>query len=161
MPKLKLGTILDDRPVKLSIELPAQVNRDLIAYAEVLGRETGQTIEPAKLVAPMLARFMSTDRAFARSRRAKLEPDNQIVPHRSGQSRLCDIELAAACTAPPRLRCRALACRPVTKLPPASSCRCSPVHVDRLSLLASAPAEAKDRRSPPITAEPSEVGPAP
>jgi len=76
--KLKLGTILDDRPVKLSIELPAQVNRDLIAYAEVLGRETGQTIEPAKLIAPMLARFMSTDRAFARSRRAKREPDQRI-----------------------------------------------------------------------------------
>jgi hypothetical protein len=69
VPKLKLGTILDDRPVKLAIELPAQVNRDLIAYAELLGRETGRTIEPAKLVAPMLARFMSTDRAFARSRR--------------------------------------------------------------------------------------------
>ena len=71
MSKLKIGTILDDRPVKLAIELPAQVNRDLIAYAEVLGRETGQTIEPAKLVGPMLARFMSTDRAFARSRRAR------------------------------------------------------------------------------------------
>jgi hypothetical protein len=69
VPKLKLGTILDDRPVKLAIDLPAQVNRDLIAYAEVLGREIGQTIEPAKLVAPMLERFMSTDRAFARSRR--------------------------------------------------------------------------------------------
>jgi hypothetical protein len=76
--KLKLGTILDDRPVKLSIELPAQVNRDLIAYAEVLGRETGQTIEPTKLIAPMLTRFMSTDRAFARSRRAKREPDQRI-----------------------------------------------------------------------------------
>ena len=75
MSKLKLGTILDDRPVKLSIELPAQVNRDLIAYAEVLARETGQTIEPAKLIAPMLARFMLTDRAFARSQRAKREPD--------------------------------------------------------------------------------------
>ena len=54
MPKLKLGTILDDRPVKLTIELPAQLNRDLIAYADVLGRETGQTVEPAKLIAPML-----------------------------------------------------------------------------------------------------------
>jgi hypothetical protein len=75
VPKLKLGTILDDRPVKLSIELPAQVNRDLIAYAEVLARETGQTIEPAKLIAPMLARFMSTDRAFARSQGAKREPE--------------------------------------------------------------------------------------
>jgi hypothetical protein len=72
--KLKIGTILDDKPVKLAIELPAHVNRDLIAYAELLGRETGQTIEPAKLVAPMLARFMSTDRAFTSSRRAKREP---------------------------------------------------------------------------------------
>jgi hypothetical protein len=35
----------------------------------VLGRETGQALEPAKLVAPMLARFMSTDRAFGRMRR--------------------------------------------------------------------------------------------
>ena len=75
MSKLKIGTILDDRPVKLAIELPAQVNRDLIAYAEVLARETGQTIEPAKLVAPMLTRFMSTDRAFARSRRARRGTD--------------------------------------------------------------------------------------
>jgi hypothetical protein len=77
VPKLKIGTILDDRPVKLSIELPAQVNRDLIAYADVLARETGQTIEPTKLIAPMLTRFMSTDRAFARSRRAKREPDQR------------------------------------------------------------------------------------
>ena len=75
MSKLKIGTILDDRPVKLAIELSAQVNRDLIAYAEALGRETGRTIEPAKLISPMLARFMSTDRAFARSRRARREND--------------------------------------------------------------------------------------
>ncbi|MGZ5888977.1 MAG: DUF2274 domain-containing protein [Hyphomicrobium sp.] len=75
MPKLKIGTILDDRPVKLAIELPAQVNRDLIAYAELLGRETGQTIEPAKLIGPMLTRFMSTDRAFARSRRGQRATD--------------------------------------------------------------------------------------
>jgi len=78
VPKLKLGTILDDRPVKLAIELPAQVNRDLVAYAEALARETDQTIEPAKLIAPMLARFMSTDRAFARSQRAKREPVQRI-----------------------------------------------------------------------------------
>lgn len=71
MPKLKLGAIQDDKPVKLTVELPADVNRDLTAYAEVLGRETGQAIEPVKLIAPMLARFMSTDRVFARSRRDK------------------------------------------------------------------------------------------
>jgi len=74
MSKLKLGTLLDDKSVKLAIELPAQVNRDLVAYAELLGRETGKTIEPAKLIAPMLMKFMSTDRAFLRSRRAKRVP---------------------------------------------------------------------------------------
>jgi hypothetical protein len=38
--------------------------------AEALARETGQAIaDPLKLVAPMLARFMATDRAFAKARR--------------------------------------------------------------------------------------------
>ena len=70
MAKLKLTAVPDDRPVKLTIELPATVHRDLVAYAEVLARETGQPVaDPTKLVAPMLARFMATDRAFAKARR--------------------------------------------------------------------------------------------
>jgi hypothetical protein len=70
MTRLKLSSIPDDRPVKVTIELPAAVHRDLVAYAEVLGQETGQTIaDPTKLVAPMLQRFMTTDRAFSRARR--------------------------------------------------------------------------------------------
>jgi len=71
MAKLKLGAIEDDKPVKLTIELPAAVHRDLVAYAKVLSSETGQSVaEPAKLIGPMLARFMATDRAFAKLRRA-------------------------------------------------------------------------------------------
>ncbi|WP_315836174.1 DUF2274 domain-containing protein [Bradyrhizobium prioriisuperbiae] len=71
MTKLKLGPLADDKPVKVNIELPAAVHRDLIAYAEVLGRTTGQTVaDPAKLIAPMIERFMATDRAFAKARRA-------------------------------------------------------------------------------------------
>jgi hypothetical protein len=58
MTKLKLGLFVDDKPVKLTLELSAQVHRDLVAYAEVLAAESGQAVEPAKLVAPMLARFM-------------------------------------------------------------------------------------------------------
>jgi hypothetical protein len=70
MAKLKLGVIADDKPVKLTLEFPARVHRDLLAYAEVLARETGQPIpDPLKLVAPMLTRFMATDRAFAKARR--------------------------------------------------------------------------------------------
>ena len=71
MAKLKLGAIADDKSVKLTVELPAAVHRDLLAYAEVLARETAQEItEPTKLIAPMLARFMATDRVFAKIRQA-------------------------------------------------------------------------------------------
>jgi len=70
MAKLKLGTIVDDKPVKLTVELPAAVHRDLLAYADALARENGQSIaDPSKLVPPMLARFMATDRAFSKARR--------------------------------------------------------------------------------------------
>ena len=70
MSKLKLTSFADDKPVKIAVELPANVHRDLVAYAEVLGRETGQpVVDPSKLIAPMLARFMTTDRAFAKQRR--------------------------------------------------------------------------------------------
>jgi hypothetical protein len=70
MTKLKLGAIADDKPVKITVELPANIHRNLVAYADVLGRETGQAItDPSKLVAPMLERFMTTDRAFAKGRR--------------------------------------------------------------------------------------------
>ena len=70
MAKLKLGAIAYEKPVKLTVELPAAVHRDLLAYAKALARETGQPIaDPSKLVAPILARFMATDRAFAKARR--------------------------------------------------------------------------------------------
>lgn len=75
MTKLKLGTLSDDKPVKVSFELPASVHRDLVAYAEVLGRTTGQAVsDPLKLIAPMIQRFMATDRAFAKARNAGAPP---------------------------------------------------------------------------------------
>lgn len=70
MTKLKLGSLIDEKPVKVAIEIPAALHRDLAAYAEALGRENGQApIEPARLIVPMLQRFIATDRAFAKSRR--------------------------------------------------------------------------------------------
>lgn len=70
MSKLKLGAIPDDKPVRVAVDLPAEVHRDLIAYAEALSAESGQAVEPAKLIAPMLARFMAADRGFRRARRS-------------------------------------------------------------------------------------------
>ncbi len=69
MAKLKLGPIADDKPVRVTHDLPPGVHRDLVAYAEVLARASGQPVEPVKLIAPMLARFMATDREFAKARR--------------------------------------------------------------------------------------------
>lgn len=71
MSKLKLGDIRDDKPVKLTVELPAEVHRNLKAYAEILGAANGQKIEPTKLIAPMLDRFMKTDRGFAKLRKER------------------------------------------------------------------------------------------
>lgn len=84
MAKLKLGPLPDDKPVRITVELPAQVHRDLLAYAEVLGRETTNNapLEAAKLVAPMLAKFMASDRGFAAARR--VQPP---LPMRSEPSR--------------------------------------------------------------------------
>jgi hypothetical protein len=70
MAKLKLGAIADDKPTRVTVELPAGVQRDLAAYAEALALETGQPIsDPVKLIVPMLRRFIATDRAFARTRK--------------------------------------------------------------------------------------------
>ena len=80
MTKLKLGPIPDDKPVKITLDLPADVHRDLVAYAEALARETAQTHEPAKLIAPMLARFMATDRAFAKQRRQQQPSSRERAP---------------------------------------------------------------------------------
>lgn len=70
MSKLKLSSMLDDTPVRITVELPAAVHRDLVAYGEALAMDGGRAVEPVKLVAPMLARFMSTDREFVRRKNA-------------------------------------------------------------------------------------------
>ena len=69
MTKLKLGPIADDKPVKVTVELPEALHRDLTEYGRLLA-EGGAPIEPAKLVVPMLQRFIATDRGFAKVRRS-------------------------------------------------------------------------------------------
>jgi hypothetical protein len=67
---LKLGPIADDKPVKVSIDVPADIYRDLTAYAEAHAAETGQPSQgPAKLIVPMLAQFMMSDREFMKIKR--------------------------------------------------------------------------------------------
>jgi hypothetical protein len=76
MTKLKLSAVPDDRPVKITVELPAAVHRDLVAYAEILAKANRDATppDPVKLIAPMIQRFMTTDRAFAKARKER-KPD--------------------------------------------------------------------------------------
>jgi hypothetical protein len=71
MTKLKLSSVKDEKPVKLFVSLPAALHRDIVAYAEILARESGQAVEPAKLIPPMLASFIASDREFAKARNGK------------------------------------------------------------------------------------------
>ena len=69
MGKLRLGAIVEDKPVRMTVELPAPVHRDLVAYAAAHGEENGQPGQaPERRVAPMLALFMASDRGFAKVR---------------------------------------------------------------------------------------------
>lgn len=68
MTGLKLAGLQDDTPVKLTVELPADVHRDLMRYGALLTEAEGRAFTPSQLVAPMLARFMATDRSFSRQR---------------------------------------------------------------------------------------------
>ncbi|MFT9073235.1 DUF2274 domain-containing protein [Gluconobacter potus] len=84
MTKLRLGPIADDKPVRLTVELPAAVHRDLVEYGRLLARENGQAeIVPAKLIVHMLARFMATDRAFRRLRNGRSAISHALGPARA------------------------------------------------------------------------------
>jgi hypothetical protein len=70
MTKLKLTSVEDEKPVKLTVTLSAVLHRNLVAYAEILAKETGRPVEAAKLIAPMLEKFITSDRGFAKARNA-------------------------------------------------------------------------------------------
>ena len=54
-----------------TIDMPADVYRNLTAYAEAHAAQTGQASQgPAKLIVPMLAQFMAADREFAKIKQA-------------------------------------------------------------------------------------------
>jgi hypothetical protein len=81
MVKLKLGPIETDKPVRISIKLPAPAYRNLLAYSEALATATKQEpLKPDKLIPAMIEHFMATDRGFAKTRKQAATPDSQKMP---------------------------------------------------------------------------------
>ncbi|HZC97294.1 MAG TPA: DUF2274 domain-containing protein [Bradyrhizobium sp.] len=67
--KLKLGPIPDDKPVRLSITLSAELAALLRSYAEAVGSRTSKPVTVERIVPPILERFIKTDRVFMRTHR--------------------------------------------------------------------------------------------
>lgn len=88
MTKLKLSAIPDDRPVKITVELPASVFRDLQFYSEAIAMENPQqpAPDPARLIAPMVQRFMATDKAFRKARKELPRPEGRGKPDSDSSS---------------------------------------------------------------------------
>lgn len=68
MTDLKIRELPDEKPVRMTVALPPDIYRDLLAYAALLSGSAG-AMDPARLVAPMLRQFMISDKGFARARR--------------------------------------------------------------------------------------------
>lgn len=71
MSKLRLGHVETDKPVRVSLKLPAPLYRSVVQYAELLAKSSGQQppLEPAKLIPAMIETFIAGDRGFAKLRR--------------------------------------------------------------------------------------------
>jgi len=71
MTTLRITEIPDDRPVRVTVQLPADLHRDLLAYAAMVSGGS-KDIPPAKLIAPMIRHFLASDHVFLKQKRAGL-----------------------------------------------------------------------------------------
>ncbi|WEQ52525.1 DUF2274 domain-containing protein [Komagataeibacter oboediens] len=72
MTKLRITEIPDEKPVRVTVDLPADLHRDLVAYAALVN-QNGQPVDPTRLVPHMIRGFIASDRAFAKLRRARVK----------------------------------------------------------------------------------------
>jgi len=73
MPDLKLAKPPDRNPVKLTINLPPDLNEGLSDYAAAYRDAYGQAETVADLVPYMLRSFLASDRAFVKARARRRE----------------------------------------------------------------------------------------
>ena len=70
MTRISLADIADEKPVKLTVEMPAKLHRDLQDYCIALSQGTAAGApSPERVIPAMVARFISSDRSYARQRR--------------------------------------------------------------------------------------------
>ena len=77
MTRISLADIADEKPVRLTIEIPARLHRELMSYCAALGAgQNGALPPPERVVPAMVEKFIATDRSYARQRKgAKIRSD--------------------------------------------------------------------------------------
>ncbi len=73
MTDIKLGRLPDRTPVKLTISISPDLQRDLTDYAAIYREAYGDEQSVADLVPHMLAAFLASDRGFAKAREGLAE----------------------------------------------------------------------------------------
>lgn len=72
MPPLKLGPLPDDKPIKVTVTLSAELACLLGAYGVAVGSTDGKTPSLERLIPPIIERFIRSDRAFTRQLRPRI-----------------------------------------------------------------------------------------
>lgn len=71
MTRLKLEDLTDEKPVRLTVELPARLHREILAYAVALNAgEADGAPPPERVIPPMIERFIATDRSYSKAKRS-------------------------------------------------------------------------------------------
>jgi hypothetical protein len=79
MTTLRITEIPDEKPVRMTVDLPADLHRDLVAYAALVS-QNGQPVDPVRLVPHMIRGFITSDRAFRKLRQGAQRRNPKTQP---------------------------------------------------------------------------------
>jgi hypothetical protein len=71
---MRLSQLPDRTPVRITVSVPPDLNRDLAAYAAFYSETYGREEPVAELIPAMLAAFLEGDRDFVRRGRKRIDP---------------------------------------------------------------------------------------
>lgn len=71
MPELKLGRLPDRKPVKITINVSAALDKKLHSYAEAYRAAYGEDEKVNELIPFIIDQFLDGDRGFAKARRER------------------------------------------------------------------------------------------
>lgn len=88
MPDLKLAKLPDRTPVRITVTVGPDLNRNLQAYAELYRETYGAAESVAELIPYILESFLESDRRFAKARKEGAVGERPAAPRVTRPSRM-------------------------------------------------------------------------